>query len=419
MANDMANELHQTEHIDTKEGLILIACVGMDDESYHRICSEMHKRAGYGILRVDSMEVLENNSFCKPEVILLPENLEIDRIPNWDMQIITVSNHVIDNGNAMSISSDVNPENKQTYLSNTVDYVSEQALIIRQKKLFSEMESKLESILGITGSLDEEALLQLFTEKDETTLGHVKSVMSLAEEMGYGIKQLGIEFTDDDIEKLRQVALIHDVGKLYTPDQLIKNADNFTLKEYAQMQRHVELNFSFAISERVEELILLAEKHHYRYGGLGYSNQSLVEEEIPLIVRMMMNMDAFDAITDPKRAYQAQTKNDVSSLEFAIDIMYDNSQKPNGPSNTIQFDEKCSYALLVGFKNSFENNEEFRNFWLERDKQYFEARRSYLESQGMEVNLPPIDPVSRYEAIMNKLNSTLDKFNVYSNSINI
>ena len=75
--------------------------------------------------------------------------------------------------------------------------------------------------------------------------------------------------------------------------------------------------------------------------------------------------------------------------------------------------------MLVGFKNSFENNEEFRNFWLERDKQYFEVRRSYLESQGMEVNLPPIDPVSRYEAIMNKLNSTLDKFNVDSNSINI
>ena len=30
--NNMANELHQTEHIDTKEGLILIACVGIDDE---------------------------------------------------------------------------------------------------------------------------------------------------------------------------------------------------------------------------------------------------------------------------------------------------------------------------------------------------------------------------------------------------
>ncbi len=419
MVNNMANELHQTEHIDTREGLILIACVGMDDESYHRICGEMHKRAGYGILRVDSMEILENNSFGKPEVILLPENLEIDRIPDWEMQMITISNNVIDNGNALSISSNLIPNSNQTYLSNTVDYVSEQALVIRQKKLFGEMESKLEGILGITGNLDEEALLQLFNDKDETTLGHVKSVMSLASEMGYGIQQLGIEFTLEDIEKLRQVALIHDVGKLYTPDQLIKNADNFTLKEYGQMQRHVELNFGFAISERVEELIALAEKHHYRYGGSGYANQSLIEEEIPLIVRMMMNMDAFDAITDPKRAYQAQAKSDVSSLEFAIDIMYDNSQKANGPANTIQFDEKCSYALLVGFKNSFENNEEFRNFWLNRDKQYFDERKSYLESQGMEVNLPPLDPASRYEAIMNKLNNTLDKFNVDSNSINI
>ena len=129
-----------------------------------------------------------------------------------------------------------------------------------------------------------------------------------------------------------------------------------------------------------------------------------IGDEIPLIVRMMMNMDAFDAITDPKRAYQAQAKSDVSSLEFAIDIMYDNSQKTNFPSNTVQFDEKCSYALLLGFKNSFENNEEFRNFWLNRDKQYFDERKSYLESQGMEVNLPPLDPASRYEAIMNKLN---------------
>ena len=108
----MANELHQTEHIETSEGLILIACVGMSDADYRSICDEMHKRAGYGILRVDSMEVLENNSFGKPEVILVPEDLEIDRIPNWDMQIITVSNDVKFNGNSLSISKEEIPNNK-------------------------------------------------------------------------------------------------------------------------------------------------------------------------------------------------------------------------------------------------------------------------------------------------------------------
>lgn len=417
----MGNELYQTLHIDTNEGLILIACVGMSDEDYHRICNEMHKRAGYGILKVDTMEALENNSFGKPEIILLPESLEIDRMPNWDTQLITVTNEVSLNSNALSISDDLLPDDNkgQNYLSNTVDFVSEQALIIRQKKLFNEMETKLESILGINGELNEEELLKLFEEKDDTTFGHVRSVMSLAEQMGYGIRELGFEFSDEDLENLRTVALIHDVGKLYTPDQLIKNADNFTGKEFGQMKRHVELNFGFAISERVEELISLAEKHHYRFGGSGYANQSLTGEEIPLIVRMMINMDAFDAITDPKRAYQAQAKSDVSALEYAIDVMYINSYVPNGPSNTLQFDEKCSHALLTGFKHSFENNEEFRNFWLARDRQYFEERRLYLQSQGMPVELPPIDPVSRCEAIMNKLNETLDKFDVNSNKINI
>lgn len=417
----MANELHRTEYIDTKEGLILIACVGISDDDYHRICDEMHKRVGYGILRVDSMEALENNSYGQAEVILLPEKIEIDSIPNWDTQIITVSDNVSIDGNSLSISNDVMPDNKsgQTYLSNTVDFISEQALIIRQKKLFAKMEKKLESILGITGDFNKDALLALFREKDETTLGHVQSVMSLASEMSYGIQQLGFDFSERDIETLREVALIHDVGKLYTPDQLIKNSDTFTGKEYGQMKRHVELNFSFAVSERMEELISLAEKHHYRYGGAGYENQSLTEEEIPLIVRMMINMDAFDAITDPKRAYQKQSKNEVSALEIAIDTMYHNSQTPNAPTHTLQFDEKCSYALLLGFKNSFEHNNEFRNFWLARDKQYFDERRTYLESQGQSINLPPTDPVSRYEAIMTKLNDTLDKFNIQSNSINI
>ena len=401
MVNSMMDMLYQTEHIETVEGPILIAMVGIDDDSYHKICNKTHQRVGYGLARVSDISDLDAFEI-NPEVILVSENLSLDRIPNDNIPIMIITTAPgRDGSNALSISNEINPLTGSSFIDDTIDQFVRQALVVRQKKLFGRYEKELEDLLGINGEFDEQRLMALFREKDSTTYNHIQGVVNLSETITTGMLELGEDFSREDAQTLRTVALIHDVGKLFVPDQLIKNNDAFSKNEFDEMKRHVELNFDFAISERMQEIIALAEKHHFRYGGGGYLKQTMQGDDIPLISRMITVVDSFDAITATDRVYQNNQGQKISVLEKAINILYDNAQEK---SETYrfggQFDPLCSKAFLVGFNKMFNENETFRNYWLDRD--------GLANSQE--------ERLQRENTIKNLLETTIDKFNINSSN---
>ena len=389
----MSESIFHTKEITTNEDLILIACVGLDDESFQKITDTFFPREGYGILRLDSMEQVDHNSFGIPEAIVVLDDYDVTVN---DDRILTVTNKDIEHGgNSLSISEQTKDTKKDRngnvinvrYLDAAVDVISDSALNRRRKKLYAERINDIKEVLNGENGIDIDRLLELFASKDATALGHIKMVAKLTDIMSLGmeISNETDALTDQEKNDFRTIAFIHDIGKLVTPDQLLKNQGAFVGYEYSRMKEHVLLNYELAEAEKTQELLSLALKHHYTFDGKnGYLEQkeSEVGEKIPIMARMMAVIDAFDAITDTSRIYQ-NNKLGESVIEKAINIMYNNSGT--------QFDPKFAHAFLLGFQTRFENDENFRNEWLDREhmSESDEERKTRSESikKALDTNL--------------------------------
>jgi HD-GYP domain-containing protein (c-di-GMP phosphodiesterase class II) len=95
-------------------------------------------------------------------------------------------------------------------------------------------------------------------------------------------------------------ALLHDVGKIAIPDQILRKPDRLTEEEWETMRTHPLAGFD--ILRTVEFLAPAGEmvySHHERYDGRGYP-RGLAGEDIPLGARIFMIADAFDAMTSDR-----------------------------------------------------------------------------------------------------------------------
>lgn len=134
--------------------------------------------------------------------------------------------------------------------------------------------------------------------KDPSTMGHSVRV---AEYSRLIARRLG--FTEDESNRVRWIALMHDCGKIYIPDEILTKPGRLTDEEYELMKKHTvygsEILRDFS---SIEGMGLGAISHHERYDGSGYPN-GLSGEDIPLIGRIICVSDAFDAMNS-RRCYR-------------------------------------------------------------------------------------------------------------------
>jgi len=134
--------------------------------------------------------------------------------------------------------------------------------------------------------------------KDPTTEGHVQRVAHLAVLVG---RRLGME--ERELRILRYGAMLHDVGKIGVPEQILNKPDGLTPDEKRIMEEHVEIGLRIIRDvEALREVEPLIRYHQERWDGVrtgvrfpGYFG--LAREEIPLGARILAVVDAFDAIT--------------------------------------------------------------------------------------------------------------------------
>lgn len=125
------------------------------------------------------------------------------------------------------------------------------------------------------------------------TAGHTQRVVQLAEQVG---RRLGL--SGKRLEALRQGAYLHDLGKLCVPDAILLKPDALTLDERALMQSHAQQGYTLAthipgVSAEALHVILY---HHEQWNGSGYP-AGLSGEAIPLVARIFMVCDVYDALT--------------------------------------------------------------------------------------------------------------------------
>ena len=154
------------------------------------------------------------------------------------------------------------------------------------------------------------ALANTIDAKDSYTNGHstrvAKYAVMIAEQMGY---------SGDKLEQLQYAALLHDIGKIGVPREIINKPSKLTDEEYEVIKTHPVIggNILDEISE-IPDIAIGARWHHERYDGKGYPDQ-LKGDEIPEIARIIGVADAYDAMTS-KRSYRDVLSQDIVKGEI-------------------------------------------------------------------------------------------------------
>jgi HD-GYP domain-containing protein (c-di-GMP phosphodiesterase class II) len=136
-------------------------------------------------------------------------------------------------------------------------------------------------------------------EKDPYTRGHSDRVtrysILIARELG---------FSNEEIEKIRISAQLHDVGKIGIEDRILKKPGALTPEEFEVMKTHTTKGANILRPvEQLREMLPGIELHHESLDGRGYPH-GLKGDQIPLLARIITVADVFDAMTT-NRPYQA------------------------------------------------------------------------------------------------------------------
>lgn len=143
-----------------------------------------------------------------------------------------------------------------------------------------------------------ETLAVTIDARDQQTAGHSQRVTRYAEVIGreYGLGE-------QDLEKLRAAALLHDYGKIAVRDGVLQKAGKLDDREFAYMRAHAEKTGEFLahleFPRDMREVPLIAAQHHERMDGTGYP-RGLAGADILLGARIVAAADVFDALTSPR-----------------------------------------------------------------------------------------------------------------------
>jgi len=163
------------------------------------------------------------------------------------------------------------------------------------------------------------AVSNIVEVRDIYTAGHEQRVGDLA-----AVIRAAMGWPEDRCRKLRLVGLVHDVGKVAVPAELLSKPAKLTPAEYMVVQSHAELGYE--ILSHVSFLRPLAEvvrQHHERLDGSGYP-RGLRGEEISPEARILAVADVIDAMSS-HRPYRPALGPELAlrELEAEKGVLYD------------------------------------------------------------------------------------------------
>ncbi len=250
-------------------------------------------------------------------------------------------------------------------LNTTLHRIVDKIVAMQENRLYKQkLEELVELEVAKNGVLEREkiynyeqtllALVEMIEKRDTYTGGHSQRVASyckaIAQKMGCN---------DEESEFIYRAGILHDIGKIITPDAILLKPGQLKQSEYKLIQQHVVAGKQ--LLEKIpmyNELALVIGSHHERYDGSGYPN-GLEGDAIPFYSRIMIIADAFDAMTTNRiykaRLTQAEALREIENnsakqfdpfvVKYAIEALRDIEINPNigqTPSGEIE-QERFAY----------------------------------------------------------------------------
>ncbi len=202
--------------------------------------------------------------------------------------------------------------------------LEEAQLDLRLKKMLNQKSNQSQSLTSLVRALE---------EVDANTEAHVRRTQKMGIALG---RRIGLP--DLQLSKLQLLCLLHDIGKIAVPLEILNKPGKLTDDEWAALRAHSEKGYQIAIA--TDELKPLAEPilyHHERWDGKGYP-KGLKGEAIPVLSRIISIVDAYDAMVND-RCYRKAMPPEAAKQEIR-----DNAGK--------QFDPVLADAFLALLKES-------------------------------------------------------------------
>jgi putative nucleotidyltransferase with HDIG domain len=133
---------------------------------------------------------------------------------------------------------------------------------------------------------------EMIDQRDTYTAGHTLRVAAYSRLLA---RELGLD--DHQINILQQAATLHDIGKIATPDSVLLKPGKLSELDYGLIKLHASAGHAMLANINMYKgLAEIIRHHHERYDGAGYPD-GLRGKEIPLLSRIIVVADAFDAMT--------------------------------------------------------------------------------------------------------------------------
>jgi HD-GYP domain-containing protein (c-di-GMP phosphodiesterase class II) len=158
-------------------------------------------------------------------------------------------------------------------------------------------------------------LIERLEEREHDAARHARDVAALAVDIA---ERIGL--SGDETQQIRVGALLHDIGKLAVPDEILSKPGPLTEREWALMRGHPSVgeavlepifgrNGGVAIAF-ARAVLMIVRSHHERWDGDGYPDR-LAADEIPLGARIVAVADAFQAMIERRPYRNARSREDA------------------------------------------------------------------------------------------------------------
>lgn len=190
-------------------------------------------------------------------------------------------------------------------LANTLDEVQE-VLKIAENNMYLDKNSSKNSIRN--NPLD--TIMNTLHEKDVYSEEHSKSVSYISENIARVLLLPGCQ-----IKEVSHAGLLHDIGKIIVPLDILTKEGSLTDEEMNKMKEHPAIGFRLLSSvKNLNSIPEMIYSHHERWDGMGYPNQ-VKGFDIPLGARIISVADSFNAMTTD-RSYRTKFTNEEALTEL-------------------------------------------------------------------------------------------------------